>query len=234
MNNKIINDLNNTFNDKTPLEVIKYLSDVYNGKLAFASSFGVEDQVITEMIAASGGKIKIFSLDTGRLFQETYDLIQITRAKYNLNIDLFFPDPKDVENMVNSKGINLFYESIENRKLCCHVRKVKPLKRALKGLDMWITGLRRDQSDLRQNLKTVEWDEKNGLIKVSPLFSWTEKKVWDYIKEKHVPYNKLHDKSFPSIGCLPCTRAVTAGDDVRSGRWWWENPLFTECGMHKS
>jgi len=234
MNNKIINDLNNTFKDKTPHEIIKYLSDVYKGKLSFASSFGVEDQVIAEMIAAAGGKIKVFSLDTGRLFQETYDLIQITRAKYKLDFDLFFPDPKDVENMVKSKGINLFYDSIENRKLCCHVRKVKPLKRALKGLDMWVSGLRRDQSDLRHNLKTVEWDEKNGLIKVSPLLSWTEKQVWEYIKEKHIPYNKLHDKSYPSIGCLPCTRAVAPGDDVRSGRWWWENPMFTECGLHKS
>ncbi len=234
MNNKIINDLNNTFEDKNPFEIIKYLSDVYNGEVAFASSFGAEDQVIAEMIASAGGKVRMFSLDTGRLFQETYDLIQVTRAKYNLLIELFFPDPKDVENMVNSKGINLFYESIENRKLCCHMRKVKPLKRALKGLDMWITGLRRDQSDLRQNLKTVEWDEKNRLIKVSPIISWTEKQVWNYIKEKHIPYNELHDKSFPSIGCLPCTRAVLPGDDVRSGRWWWENPMFTECGLHKS
>ena len=233
MNKNIIDDLNETFKNKSALDIIKYLSNDYKEKLAFASSFSAEDQVITGMIAASGGKIKIFSLDTGRLFQETYDLIQITNAKYNVDIELFFPDPSDVEPMVNSKGINLFYESVENRKLCCHVRKVKPLKRALKDLDLWITGLRRDQSDLRHDLKTVEWDEKNGLIKVSPLISWTEKQVWDYIKEKHIPYNKLHDHSFSSIGCQPCTRAVAQGEDIRSGRWWWENPMFTECGLHK-
>lgn len=233
MNRNLISELNNIFKDKSPQEILYYLSYDYSGKHAFASSFSAEDQVIAEMIAAAGCKIRIFTLDTGRLFQETYDLMQITKAKYDLDIDIYFPDPADVEPMVNSKGINLFYESIENRKLCCHVRKVKPLKRALKDLDIWITGLRRDQSDLRQSLHTVEWDEKNGLVKVNPLISWTEKQVWDYIKEKHIPYNKLHDKSYPSIGCQPCTRAVAPGEDIRSGRWWWENPMFTECGLHK-
>lgn len=218
--------------DKAPEEVIRFFISHYKEKVAFSSSLGLEDQVITHMIAAIDKNTRIFTLDTGRVFPETYSLISRTNDRYDINIQIFFPDYKAVETMVNKKGINLFYESIENRKECCRIRKIEPLKRAFSGLGAWICGLRREQSVTRNDMQVVEWDANNNLIKINPLINWTEQQVWDYIKANNVPYNVLHDKGFPSIGCQPCTRAIKPGEDIRAGRWWWENPDQKECGLH--
>jgi phosphoadenosine phosphosulfate reductase len=228
-----INDLNEKFQEATVGEVLSWFLKEFKGKIALSSSLGAEDQVLTEMVTGIDKGATIFTLDTGRLFPETYDLIHRTNTRYGIKIKVFFPEASRVEEMVNEKGINLFYESIENRKQCCHIRKIEPLKRAFKGLDVWICGLRREQSVTRRDMKLVEWDEANGLIKLNPLIDWTEKDVWDYINENKIPYNPLHDKGFPSIGCQPCTRAIMEGEDVRAGRWWWENPDTKECGLHK-
>ncbi len=233
MNLEQIENLNKEFQNSSPQEVISFFLLNYPEKIAFATSLGIEDQVITEMIVSINKSIKIFTLDTGRLFQETYDLIQKTNSRYKINIEIYFPDTRQVEKMVKEKGINLFYESIENRKLCCHVRKIESLKRVINNFDFWITGLRKKQSEIRANDKLIEWDKVNGLIKVNPLIKWTEKDVWNYIKEKNIPYNSLHNKGFKSIGCVPCTRAVEDSEDSRSGRWWWENDGHKECGLHK-
>ena len=217
----------------TPQEVLAVLAKRHPGKIAFSSSLGAEDQVITHMIADRTLPIRIFTLDTGRLFPETYDLIDITSKKYGIAIEVCFPDATDVQNMVNEKGINLFYESIENRKQCCGIRKTAPLKKALQGMEIWISGLRRAQSVTRSELQLTEWDDENGILKLQPLYDWSESQVWDYIKTHKVPYNTLHDKGFRSIGCQPCTRAVLPGEEVRAGRWWWEHPETRECGLHK-
>lgn len=224
---------NKQFENSEAEEILAYFLNHFNDKIAFSTSLGPEDQVITYMISKINKNAKIFTLDTGRLFPETYDLIDTTAKKYNLKIKVYFPDASDVEEMVQEKGINLFYDNINNRKLCCHIRKIKPLKRATKGLDGWITGLRREQAVTRKNLQTVEWDDNNNLLKINPLISWTEKQVWEYIKEHNIPVNSLHKKGFTSIGCQPCTRAIQPGEDVRAGRWWWENPETKECGLHK-
>jgi len=228
-----INDLNEKFQEATVGEVLSWFLNEFKGTIALSSSLGAEDQVLTEMVTGIDKEATVFTLDTGRLFPETYDLIHRTNTRYGIKIKVFFPEASRVEEMVGEKGINLFYESIENRKLCCHIRKIEPLKRAFKGLDVWICGLRRDQSVTRHDMKLVEWDEANGLIKLNPLIEWTEKDVWDYINENKIPYNPLHDKGYPSIGCQPCTRAIMEGEDVRAGRWWWENPDTKECGLHK-
>lgn len=234
MKNKAeIDRINEMLAGKSSQEVIEWFLKDFEGKVAFSTSLGAEDQVITQMIAQVGVPADIFTLDTGRLFPETYNLLDLTSKKYDLNIRVMFPDASRVENMVNEKGINLFYDSIENRKLCCHIRKIEPLKRAFAGLDAWICGLRREQSVTRKDMRLVEWDENNDLIKVNPMIEWTETELWDYIKANHIPYNKLHDTGFPSIGCQPCTRAILPGEDVRAGRWWWENPETRECGLHK-
>lgn len=225
--------INGLLAGKPAEDVLNWFLLEFEGKVAFSTSLGAEDQVITRMISDIDRSARVFTLDTGRLFPETYDLIDITSKKYGLNIEIMFPDADRVESMVNSKGINLFYDSIENRKLCCHIRKIEPLKRAFEGLDAWICGLRRDQSVTRKDIQLVEWDDTNGLIKVNPLIDWTEEQVWNYIRGNHVPYNQLHDKGYPSIGCQPCTRAILPGEDVRAGRWWWENPDSRECGLHK-
>ena len=225
-------ELNQRFEGASPAEILQYFISTFKGRIALSTSLGAEDQVLTEMVVALDPAVKIFTLDTGRMFPETYDAIEMTNARYNINIKVFFPDYRQVEKMVNEKGINLFYESIENRKLCCHIRKIEPLKRALNGLEVWISGLRRAQSVTRENVHTVEWDENNNLMKINPLINWSEEQVWEYIKRKHIPYNKLHDKGFPSIGCQPCTRAVEPGENIRAGRWWWENPENKECGLH--
>lgn len=218
--------------NKAPEEVIRFFISHYKEKVAFSSSLGLEDQVITHMVASIEKNIRIFTLDTGRVFPETYSLIYRTNDRYDINIQVYFPDFKEVEAMVNKKGINLFYESIENRKECCRIRKIEPLKRAFSGLDAWICGLRREQSITRNDMQVVEWDANNNLVKINPLINWTEQQVWDYIKTNNIPYNVLHDKGFPSIGCQPCTRAVKPGEDIRAGRWWWENPEQKECGLH--
>ncbi len=230
---KLIEDLNEDLKNATSREVIRFFLEHYKGRIAFASSLGAEDQVITEMIADIDKQARIFMLDTGRLFQETYDLLDITTKRYKINIKVYYPDTSSVEEMVSVKGINLFFNSVEDRKLCCSIRKVMPLIRALENVDFWISGLRKNQSVTRKDAAVVEWDEVNNKIKVNPLVNWTESNVWDYIKTKNIPYNRLHDKAYPSIGCQPCTRAVKPGDDVRSGRWWWEEPTLKECGLHK-
>jgi len=227
-----IKEYNEQLKDSSAEKILRFFLKNYNGRTAFATSLGAEDQVITAMLAGLDAEIKIFTLDTGRLFQETYDLLDITVKKYKLPIEICFPYAQQVEKMVHEKGINLFYESVENRKSCCHIRKVEPLKRALSGMQVWISGLRREQSMTRKESEMVEWDDSNNLIKVNPLIDWTRKQVWDHIKEHKIPYNSLHDKGFPSIGCLPCTRAVLPGENERAGRWWWENSENKECGLH--
>lgn len=227
-----IEKLNKRFYKKDPKEVLKHFFKEYKGKIALLSSMGAEDQVLTDMLVSIDRSIPVFTLDTGRLFPETYDLIDRTSKHYNIQIKVFFPDHDQIEEMVEAKGINLFYESVENRKLCCHLRKKEPLKRALRNLDVWICGLRKEQTITRFYSELVEWDESNGLIKLNPLINWTEKEVWNYIKENLVPYNVLHDRNFPSIGCQPCTRAVKPGEDIRAGRWWWETQEQKECGLH--
>ncbi len=233
MSKEKIIQLQNDLEDKKPEEIVTICFQKFRDKVCFSTSLGAEDQVLTEMISKSSPDLKIFTLDTGRLFPETYDLLDRTRKKYKLNILTYFPEFIDVEKMVNKKGINLFFESSENRKECCNVRKIKPLKRALNGMDAWISGLRKDQSLVRKDIELVEWDKTNGLIKINPLYNWTEKMVWDYIEEHKIPYNPLHKKDYPSIGCQPCTRAIFPGEDIRAGRWWWENSYTRECGLHK-
>jgi phosphoadenosine phosphosulfate reductase len=225
--------LNKRFESQESGEVLSWFLQNYPGQVVFSTSLGLEDQVLTHMLFLLNIPVRIITLDTGRIFQECYDLLEITTKKYKLAVEVIFPDRVSVEEMVNSRGINLFYESVENRRMCCSVRKTEPLSRALEGVKVWITGLRRDQSVTRNEAKKLEWDEKYNLIKLNPLIDWTEEMVWMYIREHHIPYNTLHDKGFPSIGCAPCTRPVRPGEDVRAGRWWWEHPDNKECGLHK-
>lgn len=199
----------------------------------FANSFGAEDMVLVDLIARHQLNIGVFSLDTGRLPAETYTLMEKTAEKYpQLKVQVFFPDAAQVEAYVNSNGINAFYNSVEMRKECCRIRKLEPLKRALANKKAWITGLRREQSPTRTDMAAQEYDAGNGLEKFNPLLEWSEKEVWAYIRANDVPYNELHDKHYPSIGCAPCTRSIAMGEDIRAGRWWWENPEFKECGLH--
>lgn len=200
--------------------------------VAFANSLGAEDMVLTDLIVKAGLPIEIFSLDTGRLPPETYDLMAAANTKYSLKLKIYFPQPEEVESYVRNHGINAFYDSVTLRKACCHARKVEPLKRALAGKRAWITGLRAQQAATRDGLPFQEYDEGNGLEKFNPLADWSEKEVWTYIKQNAVPYNALHDKFYPSIGCAPCTRAISPGENIRSGRWWWESPESKECGLH--
>ncbi len=200
--------------------------------VAFASSFGAEDMVLIDLICKYARNIEIFTLDTGRLPEETYRLIQDVKDHYAVPIHIYFPQSAAVEKYVHEYGPNAFYDSIELRKSCCHIRKVEPLRRALQGKQAWITGRRRDQAVTRQELAFSEWDAENKLNKFNPLHDWTQSEVWSYIRKFEVPYNVLHDKGYPSIGCAPCTRAITVGEDVRAGRWWWENPSGKECGLH--
>ncbi len=233
MSKALAEELNKQLQGKTAEEILTFVYEKFGDRIALASSLGAEDQVITDMIVQHKLPVSIFSLDTGRLFPETYDLIDRTCQRYDISIKIYFPDYKMIEDMVNEKGINLFYNSVENRKLCCNLRKIVPLKRAFSGLDAWICGLRKSQSVTRIDMQVVEWDEGNSIIKINPLIYWTEKNTWDYIDKYNVPVNTLHKKGFPSIGCQPCTRAILPGEDVRAGRWWWENPESRECGLHK-
>lgn len=233
MTKEQIEELNQQFANAQPVDVITYFLNQYKDKIALSSSLGAEDQILTQMVTSVTPDARIFTLDTGRLFPETYDLIDRTSKKYKVNIDIYFPQAEDVEEMVKTKGINLFFDSIENRKLCCQIRKLEPLKRAFKGLDAWICGLRADQSVTRSDIQIVEWDDNNDILKINPLAFWSEEEVWDYIKANGVPVNPLHKKGYPSIGCQPCTRAIMPGEDIRAGRWYWENPDTKECGLHK-
>lgn len=228
-----LTEFENRLRGKTPQEVIHQILQFFGiKKIALASSLGAEDQVLSDMLLKTNREVSIFTLDTGRLHQETYDVISAVRKKYNYSVELLFPKREEIEKMVNTKGPNLFYESIENRKECCFVRKVQPLRKKLATLDAWICGLRRDQSPDRSAVKVIEWDEGNQLIKINPLLEWSEEDVWNYIRENDVPHNTLHDKGFPSIGCAPCTRAVKPGEDFRAGRWYWETEAVKECGLH--
>jgi len=203
-----------------------------NHNITFANSLGAEDMVLTDIILREKLAINIFSLDTGRLPTETYDLIAETERTYQTKLNIFFPQAAAVEFYVRKNGINAFYESIDLRKSCCAMRKVEPLQRALKDKSAWITGMRAEQSATRADLPVQQYDESNKLEKFNPLSDWTEQEVWAYIRMFNVPYNQLHDAFYPSIGCAPCTRAVAVGEDVRAGRWWWEDPLNKECGLH--
>ncbi|WP_373010039.1 phosphoadenylyl-sulfate reductase [Mucilaginibacter sp.] len=217
---------------KDPVAVLRALAEQFPGEIVFSTSFGWEDQVITHMIFANDIPIKVFTLETGRLFPETYYVWNRTMEIYGKPVHAYYPVHHLLEEMVNAKGPNSFYESVENRKECCGIRKIEPLRRALAGNKCWITGIRAEQSPNREEMSDVEWDEGNKLIKVHPIFSWTLDEVKAYIKQYNIPYNTLHDKGFPSIGCLPCTRAVQPGEDFRAGRWWWEDQSKKECGLH--
>jgi len=216
----------------TAKEALQWASDNLHPKVGKASSFAAEDAVMIEMMVKINPKFRFFTLDTGRLPQETYDIIDIVRKKYNITIEVLFPDAKDVQDMVNEKGMNLFYDSVENRKLCCEIRKVRPMNKLLSTLDGWITGLRRDQTENRKDTQIFQIDHGHGgILKINPIINWTWDDVWDYIKKYNLPHNSLLDKGFPSIGCEPCTRAIKPGEDLRAGRWWWEQGN-KECGLH--
>lgn len=208
------------------------LTELVGDGLVFSTSFGWEDQVITHMIFENNLPIRVFTLDTGRMFSETYYVWGRTLERYGKQIEVFYPQAEAVQAMVTKKGPSSFYESVENRKECCAIRKIDPLNRALKDQRCWITGIRAEQSPNRQDMQDTEWDASHGLVKFHPLFSWTLQQVKDYVQKHHIPYNPLHDKGFPSIGCQPCTRAVAEGEDFRAGRWWWEDQSKKECGLH--
>jgi phosphoadenosine phosphosulfate reductase len=217
-----------------PVEALAFLADQFPGEIVFSTSFGWEDQVITHMIFANDLPVKIFTLETGRLFPETYYVWNRTMEMYGKPIHAYYPNNEMLEQMVNAKGPSSFYESVENRKECCGIRKIEPLKRALAGNKCWITGIRAEQSANRQYMDNIEWDEQNNLIKFHPIYNWTLDQVKAYIRENNIPYNTLHDRGFPSIGCAPCTRAVQPGEDFRAGRWWWEDQSKKECGLHEA
>lgn len=213
---------------------LKILSDNFTGKIVFSSSFGIEDQVITDAVFTQNlNNIEVFTLDTGRLFQETYEVWDRTLLKYRKKIKTYYPKADELDDFITEKGINPFYESPELRKQCCHLRKVVPLQQALQGADVWIAGLRAEQSDNRHSLDIIQWDDNYKLYKFNPLLHWTTEQVIEYLKNKNVPYNKLYDQGFVSIGCAPCTRAIKPGEDFRAGRWWWEDQSKKECGLHK-
>jgi len=216
----------------SPVEALTYFANKFPGQIVFSTSFGYEDQVVTDMIFRNDISIKVFTLETGRLFPETYYVWNRTLEHYQKPIHAYFPQAEALQNMVDAKGPNSFYTSVDNRKECCYIRKIEPLHRALKDNKLWVTGIRSEQSANRQDMSNIEWDEGNQLVKFHPLFDWTLDDVKAYIKENNVIYNTLHDKGFPSIGCAPCTRAVREGEDFRAGRWWWEDQSKKECGLH--
>lgn len=217
---------------KTEVEALRLLSELFPGQVAFSSSLGYEDQVITDMILANGIDIRIFTLDTGRMFPESYTTLQKTNNRYDTKLEVFFPQSAGVEKLLTEKGPLSFYESVENRKECCFIRKVEPLNRALKGVKVWVTGIRAEQSNNRTGMQAIEWDGGHELFKYNPLLAWSFDQVKQYVKAHNVPYNPLHDKGFVSIGCAPCTRAILEGEDFRAGRWWWEDESKKECGLH--
>lgn len=211
---------------------LRKLAILFPGKVIFTTSLGIEDQVITHKIFTNNIDIKVITLDTGRLFPQTYDVFSSTIIRYKKKINVYFPEYEAVEKMVTEKGPLSFYQSVENRKECCTIRKVVPLNRALEGMVIWISGIRADQSENRNQMDWLEFDESKKLYKYYPLFNWSFEEVKSFVKENNVPYNSLHDKGYVSIGCEPCTKAVKPGDDFRSGRWWWENDGGKECGLH--
>ncbi len=228
----IVQDLAQELHGKSTRHVLELLASRFADAIAFSTSFGWEDQALTHLIFSLDLPIRVFTLDTGRMFNETYSTWQQTLDKYKKPIETFFPNTQNVENLMTTKGAFSFYESVENRQECCAIRKIEPLDRALERMRCWVTGIRAEQSDNRSTMRSVEWDTKRNLVKVHPLFDWTLTDVKDFIKANNVPYNPLHDKGFVSIGCAPCTRAVREGESFRSGRWWWEDASKKECGLH--
>lgn len=226
-------EINQALADK--VEAVKQvLTDIVAdfNPVTLASSYGAEDMVLMDLICKFAPQIEIFTLDTGRLPKETYEVMQQVKAHYGTEVQVYFPEAKELEEYVTQQGPNAFYDSIDLRKQCCAIRKVAPLKRALAGKKAWLTGMRRSQAVTRSELPVSEWDADHGLQKFSPLTDWSNGDVWAYIKAFDVPYNKLHDEGYASIGCAPCTRAITMGEDIRAGRWWWEDPENKECGLH--
>lgn len=227
-----IEQIKSDLNDADARSIIQYIDQNFAEKAVFSTSFGIEDQVLTHFLALENARINIFTLDTGRLFPETYYVWNRTLDLYNLNIKAFYPQTQAVEQLLEMKGPSSFYNSVDDRKECCHIRKIEPLKRAINGYQVWITGIRAEQSVNRDQMEFVEWDEQNQIIKIHPLYNWSLNDVEKYLKDNFVPYNPLHDKGFLSIGCQPCTRAVQEGEDFRAGRWWWEDKSKKECGLH--
>lgn len=228
-----VKNLNREFERSSPEDILAWASGNLARSVALATSFQVQGMVVLDMFAKADPEARIFTLDTGRLHSHTYDIMDRTREKYNINIEVLFPDTAEVEEMVTSRGINLFYKSVENRRLCCQVRKTNPLNGYLKTLDAWITSIRADQTEQRAESSKFEIDYLHGrMLKINPILDWTIDQVWDYVRKNDVPYNKLHDMGYPSIGCAPCTRAVEEGEDPRAGRWWWEQDSDKECGIH--
>ncbi len=226
--------LNQEWRDKNPEEILKEVFQLFNPKrVVLASSLSIEDQVLTHMILGADPLARIFFLDTGRHFPQTYKVLDTTMKQYNFHFEVYAPNQLELEGLVSEYGPNLFYESLELRKKCCEIRKVNPLNRVLATVDVWICGLRKEQSQGRQEVDLIEWDEAHGIYKINPLAYWSEEEVWRAIKKNNIPFNTLHNDGFPSIGCQPCTRAVKPGEDIRSGRWWWENPDHKECGLHR-
>jgi phosphoadenosine phosphosulfate reductase len=228
----MLKELIDQLSGKSIEENLAWLGTRFAGRIVFTTSLGIEDQVITHMIFKNDLDIKVATLDTGRLFPQTYDVLSNTISRYRKKITVHFPEYEAVEKMVSEKGPFSFFESKENRMECCRLRKVVPLNRALDGMECWISGIRADQSDNRNQMNWIEYDEAKKLIKFYPLFNWSFEDVNNFIKENNVPYNSLHDKGYVSIGCEPCTRAVKPGEDFRAGRWWWENDGSKECGCH--
>ncbi len=226
--------LNNLIDRNSNIKVLSELARLYPNQVVFSTSLGLEDQVITDMILTSKLPIRVFTLDTGRMFEESYKTLHQTNQRYNTKIEVFFPEQQDIETLTTHKGLYSFYESVEARKECCFLRKVKPLNRALTGSKIWITGIRSEQSANRQEMRQLEWDGAHQLYKFHPILNWTFDEVKAYIKQNNVPYNPLHDRGFVSIGCAPCTRAVAEGEGFRAGRWWWEDQSKKECGLHST
>lgn len=229
---KVADRYNTQLEEKTMVEKLRFLAEAHPGKVIFTTSFGYEDQVITDFIFQNDLDIRVITLDTGRLFPETYKVYNSTLDRYKKPIEVYFPPADKVEAMVTEKGPFSFYESLENRKECCFIRKVIPLKRALSGNEIWITGLRASQSDNRKDMLEFEVDGGNNIVKFNPLLDWSLEQTIEYVKANNIPYNILHDKGFVSIGCQPCTRAIQPGEDFRAGRWWWEQGSGKECGLH--
>jgi phosphoadenosine phosphosulfate reductase len=229
---EISSDILSRFRERSVRENLLELADLYKGGVVFSTSFGLEDQAITHLIADSGVPVKIFTLDTGRLFPETYSTWSSTLDRYKIRIEAFYPNEQALQQWISENGPNAFYGSIENRKACCHIRKVEPLQRALRGNKVWITGIRAAQSPERQGTPILEWDAANEILKYNPLLDWSDEQLNDFIRQHNVPYNPLHDRGFVSIGCAPCTRAIKPGEDFRAGRWWWEDSSKKECGLH--
>ncbi|GAA4431493.1 phosphoadenylyl-sulfate reductase [Ravibacter arvi] len=227
-----IESLREAIAGKNETDALAALAGLFPGRVVFSSSLGYEDQVITDFIFRNNLDINVFTLDTGRLFEESQKTLQRTNKRYDTHIKTFYPDRDQVEKLVSEKGPYSFYDSVESRKECCFIRKVVPLNRALKDAAIWVTGIRAEQSGNRQAMEKLEWDEGHQLYKFHPLLDWSFDAVKDYVKTNHVPYNPLHDKGFVSIGCAPCTRAIVEGEDFRAGRWWWEDESKKECGLH--